>query len=109
MAELGNKLSAASRFLVQDLVGIGVETQALESMKALLSRLGRTEAIAEIDRRLVKNAQRSEEGKLTLREAERVFGELGEAELVEYFDRMALEGETVAARRLRGREEESER
>ncbi len=100
LSRIGMKLSATGRFLVQDVVGLSIEARALERERVLLADRGDQERLPHIEDRLARIEQLKAEAKAIAQRTERAFAELSEEELVAYFERVALEGETAAAKSL---------
>lgn len=98
--QLGQRLSSGQKFLIEELVGMAIETQTLKALEPN-AMTGRWEVSAA--ERLQQLAQQKELAKSRQPEFERLLESAPDADLIQYFDRVKLFGELAASEWLRNR------
>ena len=99
-SQLGKALSQSDRFLITDLMGIAMEGKVLEAELEIHRARGNAAEVERIERRLRSNENRRDIAKRVAAILPRVAAEMSEEELIQYLQRVAIEGEAIAAMTL---------
>jgi hypothetical protein len=97
---LGNKLSASSRYLTQDLVGMAIQDSVLREQRAVYMALEDMDRVDQIDLQLLHNEERIEQARRLAVRLREQFREMNEKDLLAYTRLVLAEGEISAAANL---------
>jgi len=97
---LGNKLSASSRYLTQDLVGMAIQDSVLREQRAVYMALEDLDRVDQIDLQLLHNEERIEQARRLAVRLREQFRGMNEKDLLAYTRLVLAEGEISAAANL---------